>query len=69
MSDQLLTKADLCNILGVSKNTLARYRAKGMLPPEIVFNFQNIRWRKSDIDEWIAMGCPSEKKFMAAKKE
>ena len=54
----LIDAADLAALLHVSKPTIWRLRENFKLPPAIVLTAQCIRWRRSDVECWVAAGCP-----------
>ncbi len=54
----LVDAAELAALLQVSKPTIWRLRENFKLPPAIVLTAQCIRWRRSDVESWIAAGCP-----------
>ena len=64
---QLLTAKALAKILSTSVRSIWRYRSSGRLP-KIVKISGAIRWRQSDIDEWISLGCPSKSEFETMKQ-
>jgi predicted DNA-binding transcriptional regulator AlpA len=47
---------DIADLLQISKRQVWRLRDAGLLPGCIRIN-QSVRWRRSDIDEWLAKGC------------
>lgn len=53
----VVTADQLAVWLQVSKRTLWRLRAEGLLPPPLRLG-KSIRWRASVIEEWLAGGCP-----------
>lgn len=55
MDDNLLTKAELAEKLKYTKRWIDLNR--NILPPSFMLGGQP-RWRESDIDQWIADGCP-----------
>jgi excisionase family DNA binding protein len=55
---RLLTVSDLCERLQLSKRTISRMVAAGDRLPRPVQIGRNVRWTESDIEEWIAQGCP-----------
>jgi len=61
---QLLTAKTLAGILSTSVRTVWRYRSSGRLPATVCIAGA-IRWRRTDIEQWIAMGCPGRKEFEA----
>ena len=48
------TTADLC---GTSVRSVYRWVEKGVLPKPVRVN-GNSRWRRTTINEWVALGCP-----------
>lgn len=46
----------LAEILGVDVRTVHRYKSAGKLPKPIRFG-GNVRWRRQDIDDWLAGAC------------
>ena len=53
----LLPAQAVARQLSVSLRTLWRLRSAGRLPPPIRIG-GTVRWRVTDIDAWIAAGCP-----------
>jgi excisionase family DNA binding protein len=53
----LLSAQILAKRLGVSVRTLWRLRTSGKLPQPVRLGGA-IRWRATEIDAWIAAGCP-----------
>lgn len=54
----LIDAAELARWLSVSKPTIWRLREDGKLPPAISLTSQCIRWRRADVESWLASGCP-----------
>ena len=54
---ELLDAVKLAALLSISPRTLYRLKLRGHLPPPIRLG-GSIRWRLSDIERWIAAGCP-----------
>ena len=54
----LMDAADLAALLRVSKATVWRLRENLKLPPAIALTSQCLRWRRSDVESWLAAGCP-----------
>jgi len=67
INEQLLTAKSLAGIMSTSVRSIWRYRSSGHLP-ETVKIAGAIRWRRSDIEQWIMMGCPSQKEFSTRKE-
>jgi predicted DNA-binding transcriptional regulator AlpA len=52
---------DLADLLTISKRQVWRLRDAGLLPGCIRIGQAAVRWRRADIDVWIARGCPKPK--------
>jgi len=57
-STLLLSAEKLAELLDISLRTLWRLRAAGKLPAPIRLG-GSVRWRCSEIEAWIAAGCPT----------
>ena len=59
MSEQLLTKQQLAEKLGVTQRTVDRWLQIGVLPKHCKLTIcGSSRFRESAVDEWIRAGCP-----------
>lgn len=56
----LLTVKDLAALLNVGKRTIWKWRDGHRLPSPIKVG-RVVRWRRADIESWIADGCPSHR--------
>jgi excisionase family DNA binding protein len=54
---ELVNARELAKLLAVSERTLYRLKSTGELPPPIVLG-GSVRWRLSEIRQWIGNGCP-----------
>lgn len=61
---QLLTAKEAGQICRLSKRSWFRFSAYGKIPAPVKIG-GSIRWRRSDIDLWLKMGCPDRKTFEA----
>jgi excisionase family DNA binding protein len=52
--ERLLTTAETADYLNVSRRTLSRWLAEGIGPPSIKLPSGARRYRKADLDRWIA---------------
>lgn len=57
MSEALLSKLELQSMLKVSIKTVDALIRDGRLPAAIELGPRMSRWRKADIEAWIAGGC------------
>jgi len=63
----LLNAKELATMLSTSVRSIWRYRSSGRLPKAIQIAGA-IRWRKTDIEQWISIGCPDQKTFEAIQQ-
>jgi excisionase family DNA binding protein len=59
---QLLSVADVCEVLDVSRTTLYRLKSSGKLPRCIKLG-RSVKYRRDEIEAWIAAGCPPRSKW------
>ena len=52
--------------LSVSLATVWRMRSDGKLPEPLKLTAQCLRWRRSDVEGWLAAGCPHQQQHPAA---
>jgi len=57
MACELLTAVQLAELLNISERTLYRLKSRGSLPAPIQLG-GSIRWRRAEILQWVADGCP-----------
>ena len=53
----MMTADELANTLQISKRQVWRLKAKGAIPKPVKIG-TSVRWKRSDILEWIDAGCP-----------
>jgi len=63
-----MTYADLEEELGISHQTIWKRIAVGKFPRPMRLGHRTVRWRRADIEAWVAGGCRSMR-TMDAKKE
>ena len=56
----LLTADAVAKLLCVSRLTVFRWRSAGRLPLPVKIG-RVVRWRRSEIETWIAQGCPNSR--------
>ncbi|MDZ4852068.1 MAG: helix-turn-helix domain-containing protein [Pirellulaceae bacterium] len=55
---ELITATQLADLLSISERTLYRLKSTGRLPSPLTLG-GSVRWRLTDVRDWIAKGCPS----------
>jgi len=70
MSDSplLLRDKQLAELLGVGRATIHAWRAAGNLPPPLRIGGA-VRWRRDEIEAWLAAGAPDVKTWQAVKEQ
>jgi excisionase family DNA binding protein len=53
----LLTIAKVQEVCGVSRRTVYRWVADGLMPPPVRIG-GSLRWRVSQLEIWVQRGCP-----------
>ena len=54
----LVPASEVARLLGISKRTLWRLLCVGKLPAPVRLG-NNVRWRLTEVEQWISRGCPS----------
>ncbi len=67
-AETLLTAQTIAERLSLSKRAIFRMRSAGLICSPVKVGAGAIRWRQSDIEQWIAWGCPDRKEFEARKE-
>ena len=55
-NDLMMTDADLARAVRVSRRQVWNLLSRGLLPEPVRLG-RSVRWRRSDIEKWIAGGC------------
>jgi len=66
--EKLLTAKAVGDMLSLSKRAVFRMRSASLICSPVKVGVGAIRWRQSDIEKWISMGCPNQKEFLARKE-
>ena len=66
--ETLLTAQAVGAKLSLSKRAVFRMRSAGLICSPVKVGAGAIRWRQSDIEQWISMGCPSKSEFEARRE-
>lgn len=53
----LLTVQEVSHLLGISVRKIQRMKSLGRFPKEVRIG-GSVRWRRHDVEQWIADGCP-----------
>lgn len=64
----LIEVKEFARLIDVSTATLWRMRSAGKLPPEVKLSAGCVRWRRSDVERWVSLGCPSRQQFLELSK-
>ena len=63
----LVDAATAARLCGVSRATWYSWQASGAIPAAILRRGRIVRWRRSEIESWIAAGCPARDRWQAMK--
>lgn len=66
VADRLLTVREVAARLGVSTRQVWKLAASGRLPAPVRLA-RSVRWRESDIADFIRLGCPALDAFESEK--
>lgn len=58
---ELLTAAEAAEVAGIAKRSWWRYVSSGRAPAPVRLGGA-VRWRRTELAEWIASGCPRTRK-------
>lgn len=56
---ELLTAIETAAMLGIGKETFRQWRQMGVVPEPVTTLPGDDRWRRREIMDWIASGCPN----------
>lgn len=56
---ELLDCAGVAALLSISPKSVRRMAQAGRLPIPLRLTRGIVRWRRRDLDDWLAAGCPS----------
>jgi len=62
-SPLLITVGAVAEMLGVSINTVWTMDSTGRIPSPIRLGRRCTRWRRNEIESWVAVGCPSRDRW------
>jgi excisionase family DNA binding protein len=64
----LMSAAQLASRLNMSIRTIWRFHSAGKLPDPIRLG-RLVRWRRAEIERWVAAGCPQKSVWQAMSNE
>lgn len=64
----LLDRRALARELRISVRLVDKLRARGALPAPLRLG-QSVRWRRSEIEGWLAAGAPPQERWEARRRE
>ena len=68
MSLELINARALAKMLSLSVRTVFRLDSSGKVPAPVRIN-GSVRWRLSDIEQWIELNCPNRNEFESRTQE
>jgi excisionase family DNA binding protein len=63
----LLSMPKTCEYLSISRPTLYKLAASGKLGPMPISLCRKVLYRRAELDEWIAAGCPPRRAWASMK--
>lgn len=66
---QLLDQPDAMRYVGLARSTWFRLRSADEIPPPVTIPGTGPRWRRADLDKWLAKLKPARRKSRAAEVE
>lgn len=57
----MMTYEQVAEVLGVSRETVWRRVVVGKMPKPVKLGYRTVRFRRQDIEEWVAGGCKSNR--------
>jgi predicted DNA-binding transcriptional regulator AlpA len=67
-TEKLLTAQAIAEKLSLSKRQIFRMKSAGLICAPIKVGAGSIRWRASDVEQWISMGCCNQQEFKARRE-
>jgi predicted DNA-binding transcriptional regulator AlpA len=62
IKEQLLPAGVVGKMLSLSKRQIFRLKSSGKIPAVVRIG-GSVRWKQTDIQKWIGLGCPDRKTF------
>ncbi len=64
MQQLLLSQTELARLLDLSSRTISRMNASRKIPRPVRVS-RSVRWRRDEVERWIAAGCPERVEWEA----
>lgn len=64
----LIDAKQVAELLGIGRSLLYEMQSAGRLGPMPIRLGRAVRWRKEEIESWVAEGCPSRTRWLASRK-
>jgi predicted DNA-binding transcriptional regulator AlpA len=66
---EALAAADAARLLGISRSQFFKLPSSGRVPMPVYLTPRCPRWRKSELLNWLAAGCPDRLTWTKLRKE
>ncbi len=66
-AEKLLSAAAVADLLSLSKRAVFRMKSAGLICPSVRVGRGAVRWRQSDINQWIEWECCNRAEFITRK--
>jgi len=63
----LLSASAAAHAIGISRSQFWKLHASGRVPAPVRIG-RRVLWRRSDLEQWVAQGCPSRDRFEARQE-
>lgn len=67
-TERLVNAQAVAEMLSLSKRQVFRMKSAGLICPALTVGRGAVRWRLTDIEKWIALGCPTQEEFVARRE-
>ncbi|PSL09978.1 AlpA family transcriptional regulator [Marinobacterium halophilum] len=68
MTEKMLKINELEQLISISESTIYKLVKKGLFPEQVRISTRCVRWRLSEVQEWMQLGQNSWKKKQANQK-
>lgn len=67
--NELLRIDEVARLLKVSESSIRSYRKTGRIPEPIYLSQLHVRWRRNELEQWMAAGCPKQYDVLSTERE